>query len=95
MTDISRYDYFLGCVASGLIAKGDIGELDAKASKYAKQLMKISTLQRESEKREESDKKNQNRSAFLQKISADEKSFQEKDANSEAQQMQDRSGQGV
>jgi transcription elongation factor Elf1 len=40
MKDLSRYEYFVGCVASGLIARGETSNLLAEVETYANLLEK-------------------------------------------------------
>ena len=38
MKDLNRYEYFVGCVASALIAKGDVSNLLSDVETYAAML---------------------------------------------------------
>ncbi len=58
MKELSRYEYFVGCVASGLIAKGDTSNLLADVECYASMLeqhcqAKVSLTEDTAEERKE------------------------------------------
>jgi hypothetical protein len=77
MKDLSRYEYFVGCVASGLIANGETSNLLVDVQAYAAMLEKH-CQERESAADSTADERKEKSEAVVQRIDQHMKDLGEK-----------------